>query len=81
VEHRYRITVLGAEGGTVIAPESPLLVKAGALRTTSVFVLLPKSAFPNGQRNVTIRISAGDSFQEDFPFNLLGPVAGAPEAP
>jgi len=81
VEHSYRITVLGADGGTVIAPESPLLVKAGALRTTSVFVLLPKSAFPNGQRNVTIRISAGETFQEDFPFNLLGPVAGAPEAP
>jgi polyferredoxin len=80
-EHRYAITILGADSGTVIAPESPLLVKAGALRTTSVFVLLPKAAFTNGQRDVTIRISAGESFQEDFPFNLLGPVAGPPEAP
>jgi len=71
--HRYTITVLGAESGRVIAPESPLDVPAGAQRTTSVFVVLPQAAFPAGQHNITVRIADGKAFTGDFPFNLLGP--------
>jgi cytochrome c oxidase accessory protein FixG len=70
---QYVITVLGAEGGQVIAPESPLLVAANAQRTTSVFVVLPQTAFIVGQHNITVRISDGKDFTGDFPFNLLGP--------
>ena len=72
-DHRYVISVLGADGGRVIAPESPLAVAAGAQRTTSVFIVLPRSAFPGGQHNITVRIADGDEFTGDFPFNLLGP--------
>src|SRR5690606_4649614 len=39
--HDYHITVEGAPGATVIAPENPLRVAAGAMATTSIFVLLP----------------------------------------
>ena len=77
----YTITVLGADGGEVIAPESPLTVKANDLRTTSLFILLPRSAFVNGQHDVTIRITAGPSFTTDTPFNLLGPVAASGTTP
>ena len=81
VEQVYTITVLGADGGEVIAPESPLTVKANDLRTTSLFILLPRSAFVNGQHDVTIRITAGPSFTTDTPFNLLGPVAASGTTP
>jgi cytochrome c oxidase accessory protein FixG len=72
-DHRYTITILGADSGRVIAPENPLPVDAGTQQTTSIFVILPRSAFANGERNVTVRISDGDEFTGDFPFNLLGP--------
>jgi hypothetical protein len=74
-DHRYTITVAGSDGSHVIAPESPLAVAAGAQRTTSVFVVLPPAAFPNGQHNITVHITDGDDFEGDFVFNLLGPAS------
>jgi cytochrome c oxidase accessory protein FixG len=74
-DHLYTITVIGADGGRVIAPENPLPVEAGTQQTTSVFIVLPRTAFQGGQHNVTIRITDTDDFKGDFPFNLLGPSA------
>lgn len=71
-EHAYAITILGAEAGQVIAPENPLRVAAGELRSTSAFVLLPRDAFTGGRREVTVRITAG-GFARNYPFVLLGP--------
>ena len=79
--HDYRIAILGVDSGTVIAPENPLRVEANDLRTTSLFVMLPQAAFREGRRDVTIRITAGAGFQEDYPFNLLGPVVAAGRLP
>ncbi len=73
-EHAYGITILGAEGGEVIAPENPLVVAPGALRSTSVFILLPREAFVAGRRDITVRITAAGGFAESRAFNLLGPV-------
>jgi len=74
-EHTYTITLLGLDDDAqVIAPENPLRVEAGGLRTTSVFVRMPVGEFTNGRRDITIRISAGSAFHRDYPFNLLGPV-------
>lgn len=72
-ERAYAISVIGAESAQVIAPESPLTIKAGEQRTTSVFVLLPASAFTDGRRDVTVRVTDGDDYTADIPFNLLGP--------
>ncbi len=72
-DHAYAISILGADSAQVIAPESPLTVKAGEQRTTSVFVLLPRSAFNAGRRDIRVRIADGSDYTEDFPFNLLGP--------
>jgi hypothetical protein len=58
----------------VIAPESPLTVKAGEQRTTSVFVLLPATAFTGGRRDVIVHVTDRDDYSADSPFNLLGPV-------
>src|SRR5690606_10901621 len=35
-EHAYAITILGAESGQIIAPENPLTIAPGELRSTSV---------------------------------------------
>lgn len=72
-DHVYAITVVGADSAQVIAPESPLSVKAGEQRTTSVFVLLPTTAFSGGRRDIKVRISSGSDYNEDLSFNLLGP--------
>lgn len=72
-DHAYAISVLGAELAQVIAPESPLTIKAGEQRTTSVFVLLPTAAFTGGRHDVTVRVTDGDDYTADIPFNLLGP--------
>lgn len=75
---QYSITVDGLQGGTVIAPELPLTVGAGAQRTTSLFLLAPFTTFTAGRRPVTVRISDAHGFARDIPFVLLGPTRIAP---
>ncbi len=70
---RYTATVTGLDGGTVIAPELPLTIAAGAQRTTSLFLLAPMSVFRDGRHAITVRVSDGDAFASDLPFVLLGP--------
>jgi len=62
---------------TVVAPENPLTVDAGATRTTSVFVLLPARAFPTGDRMITITVTDERGYRESVPYRLLGPSNGA----
>jgi hypothetical protein len=57
----------------VIAPENPVAVKAGELRTTSLFVVGPRTLFHDGERHISVRIAAGRGFQADFPYTLIGP--------
>jgi len=72
-DHAYAISIRGVDSAQVIAPESPLTVKAGEQRTTSLFVLIRASAFVGGRRDITVRITDGDDYTADIPFNLLGP--------
>ena len=74
-DHAYAISIIGADSAQVIAPESPLSVKAGEQRTTSVFVLLPTTAFTGGQRDIKVHVSSGSDYSQDFSFNLLGPTS------
>ncbi|MFN8860533.1 MAG: cytochrome c oxidase accessory protein CcoG, partial [Gemmatimonadaceae bacterium] len=55
---------LRATDVTVVAPENPLTVDAGATRTTSVFVLLPARAFPTGDRMITITVTDERGYRE-----------------
>lgn len=68
---------MGTEDVTVVAPENPLKVEAGATRTTSVFVLLPARAFPTGDRMITITVTDERGYRESVPYRLLGPSNGA----
>jgi cytochrome c oxidase accessory protein FixG len=75
---RYRIEIAGVTGGRIIAPENPLPVARGEMRETSVFVLLPRDAFTDGAREVTITVSDGARFTTAVPWRLQGPTGTAP---
>jgi cytochrome c oxidase accessory protein FixG len=72
-DHAYRIEVLGAEAGSVVVPQNPLAVPAGAMAVTPLFVLLPTKAFHDGEHRVTVRVSDGSGFSTTVPYRLVGP--------
>ncbi|MDZ7630223.1 MAG: cytochrome c oxidase accessory protein CcoG [Gemmatimonadaceae bacterium] len=69
----YTVAVSGLTGSTIIAPELPLTISAGAQRTTSLFVVAPFAAFTNGRRTIQLTISDSNAFTSEMPFVLLGP--------
>ena len=71
-DQAYRIEVRGAEAGRVIVPVNPFPVAAGKTETLSLFVILPSSAFDDGDHDVTVRVNDGASFEGEFPYRLLG---------
>ncbi len=70
----YRLELSDFERAQLIAPENPLSVPAGEQRTTSVFVMAPKSEL-RGARAVRFRVSGGQGFRIELPYELLGPEA------
>ena len=72
-DHDYRIEVVGASEGSVIVPQNPLHVATGQSAVTPLFVLLPRSAFHDGEHHVTVRVSDGAGFSTDTPYRLVGP--------
>jgi cytochrome c oxidase accessory protein FixG len=75
---RYTIALDGVTGGRVIAPENPLLVGGGVTRETSVFVLLPRDRFVNGEHAITITVKDGARFSNAIPWRLQGPSGVTP---
>ena len=75
---RYELSVEGAAGGRVIAPENPLVVEGGATRETSMFVLMPSDAFTDGERAISITVKDGARFTNTVPWRLQGPAGTAP---
>jgi cytochrome c oxidase accessory protein FixG len=73
VAREFRIELAGAAGATMIAPENPLRVAAGATRTTSVFVTMPRRAFHEGVAPVVFRLSDGGRYRADLAYTLVGP--------
>ena len=72
-ERAYTLTLTGAESGQVIIPVNPLTVQAGRTETTSLFVMLPASAFVQERRTIRISIGDGKGYSRAFPYDLLGP--------
>ena len=69
---RFDLQLLDAAGGRLLAPEFPLSVGGGKMASTSVFVMLPSSAFRDGAEAVRFRVS-GTDFHEEYPWRLRGP--------
>ncbi len=80
----YTLSVAQLSGGgldsatdvVIVAPESPLPVKAGATRATSMFIVLPRRAFVNGERVVQIVVTDTKRYADRESWRLLGPSAG-----
>ena len=63
----------GSVAASIVAPENPLIVAGGATRSTSVFIVLPRTAFRGGQRTVGLVFTDGQGYTETVPYRLLGP--------
>jgi cytochrome c oxidase accessory protein FixG len=72
-DRAYQLSVVGAEDGTVVIPVNPFPIGEGRTETTSLFILLPRAGFANGDRMVTIRVSDGTGFTGEYQHRLLGP--------
>jgi cytochrome c oxidase accessory protein FixG len=79
VERRYRVELIDGDEVRLIAPENPLPVAAGAIRTEGLFLIAPPEEFEDGQRPIRFRISDGDRFTESFEYLLVGPRRGEHE--
>lgn len=72
-DHDYRIEVVGAAEGSVVVPQNPLRVTAGESAVTTLFVLLPRSSFHDGEHRVTVRVSDDAGFSTNVAYRLVGP--------
>lgn len=69
----YRLELVGLPEAELIAPENPLRIAAGDRATTSVFVVLPAAAMPDGRRDVQFSIADEHGVSLQVPYRLLGP--------
>lgn len=75
-DESYAVELRGADEAQMIAPENPLRVEAGGRRTTTVFVLAPRSSFRGGEHSVFFDVSDGHGFRTEVPYRLVGPLGG-----
>jgi cytochrome c oxidase accessory protein FixG len=73
--HSYHVEIADLGAARLIAPEDPLPVLAGEQRTTSVFVMAPRSVFSHAARAVHFRVTDAHGYRAEFPYELLGPEA------
>jgi len=70
---KYRLELLSPAAAQLIAPENPLSVAGGEQASTSVFVSLPSTGFQHGRLRAQFRVSDGQGFVANIPYELLGP--------
>ena len=66
-----RSAILGI--GKLIAPETPLTIAAGESQMTAAFITSQRSAFRDGELEISLHFSDGVDFNEIRPYRLLGP--------
>jgi cytochrome c oxidase accessory protein FixG len=71
-EQRFELQLIDAGGARLLAPEFPLVVGAGKMVSTSVFVMLPSGAFHDGEHPVRFRLAAA-GYHEELRWRLRGP--------
>jgi cytochrome c oxidase accessory protein FixG len=84
----YAITIDGLtdatlrpEQTTVVIPENPLRIDAGATHGTTLFILLPPTAFTNGERWISLSVADQRGYHESVKYRLLGPEGAAAVTP
>lgn len=83
-DQQYQMVFDGLENASlsateinIVAPQNPLPVGAGATEATSVFILLPRSAFTKGERPFTLVVTDSKGVEQRIPYRLLGPAAAS----
>lgn len=72
----YAIGIDSLPMNALIVPQNPLPVAKGATVATSLFILLPRDSFTDGQRRVTVRVSDGAEFVTSVVYPIVGPQRG-----
>lgn len=75
VETLYRFQAVDEAVTRIELAENPLVIGPGESRTEGLLVVLPRSAFTDGVRDITLRITDGAGFEHHIPCRLLGPYA------
>lgn len=70
---RYAVELLDADDAKLIAPELPLTLTNGKNAATSLFIIMPESAFHNGTHRMTLRVTDDAGFSQLLPWRLRGP--------
>jgi cytochrome c oxidase accessory protein FixG len=68
---QFSVTLVDVPSARLVAPELPLIVKAGDQAAASFFVVIPRAEL-HGSRPVRLRVGDGEIF-ELVPYTLLGP--------
>jgi len=72
-ERSYTLSLVDGDGLTLIAPENPLTVAGGDSQMTAAFINAARSAFTEGELEITLRVGDGVDFEEVRTYRLLGP--------
>jgi cytochrome c oxidase accessory protein FixG len=79
-EQQYAFTVEGladeklqSKDITIVAPENPMTVSSQGSHSTSMFILLPRTAFEHGERYITLSVRDSKGYTEQIKYRLLGP--------
>jgi cytochrome c oxidase accessory protein FixG len=75
-ERAYQFALVAPEDATLVAPENPLAVGAGATELTAAFITAPPSAFTDGEAVIALTISDGVDFERQIEYRILGPAGG-----
>jgi len=70
---RYTISIEHADDLTLVSPDNPLEVPAGASATASVFVMAQARSIPHGLREIEVEVEDDAGFEKSTPYRLLGP--------
>jgi cytochrome c oxidase accessory protein FixG len=69
----FAVTLIDAPEAHVIAPELPITIRTGANATISMFIVVPASAFHDGEHRIRMVISDGLQFHAERSWRLVGP--------
>jgi cytochrome c oxidase accessory protein FixG len=75
-DHResFSISLAGAPGSELIAPENPVHAEPNEMTTAGVFVESPAALFSNGKAAVRVVVTTETGFEVTLPYDLLGPL-------
>lgn len=68
----FQLSIEAGDEAKFIAPENPVAIPAGEQTSVGAFVLLPKTSFTAGVKNVEVLVNDGETTAR-VPYKLLGP--------